>query len=236
MSAFHPFQTLAPSVCFRPIGTPNGKRVVIGRSSAKSPPFIGPGPVVNAILPPVAANWRCAAAREMVMGKFYAVGLVSLFMASAGTAGVSAEEAKIVELQQQQAAAWNAHDIGAYAALFTPGADVINVLGWHWTSRAELQEKLGRGFSFIFANSQLTVQDVSVEFLKPDVAVAHVQWTLTGALSPTGAPSDIPQQGIQTQVVVRQAGVWRVSHFQNTNSVPERPFPLPSNFEFKTAP
>ena len=104
------------------------------------------------------------------------------------------------------------------------------------TSRAELEEKLGRGFSFVFANSQLIIDDVSVEFLKPDVAVAFVRWTLTGALSPTGAPSDVPQQGIQTQVLVRHAGEWNISHFQNTNSVPERPFPLPSNFRFVPAP
>jgi uncharacterized protein (TIGR02246 family) len=170
------------------------------------------------------------------MRKLPTFGLIALFVAGVATAGVPAEEAKIVELQQQQASAWNAHDIDAYAALFTPDADVINVLGWHWKSRAELQEKLGRGFSYVFANSQLTVRDVSVEFLKPDVAVAHVRWTLTGALSPTGAPSDVPQQGIQTQVLVRRAGEWSISHFQNTNSVPERPFPLPSNFQFRTTP
>jgi uncharacterized protein (TIGR02246 family) len=169
------------------------------------------------------------------MMKLPAIGLLALTIAGAATAGVPAEEAKILELQQQQADAWNAHDIHAYAALFTPGADVINVLGWHWLSRAELEEKLGRGFRFVFANSQLTIDDVSVEFVKPDVAVAFVRWTLTGALSPTGG-SDIPQQGIQTQVLVRHAGEWSISHFQNTNSVPERPFPLPSNFNFVPAP
>ena len=170
------------------------------------------------------------------MMKLPAIGLLALTISGAAAAGVPAEETKIVELQQQQADAWNAHDSHAYAALFTPGADVINVLGWHWTSRAELEEQLGRGFSFVFANSQLIIDDVSVEFLKPDVAVAFVRWTLTGALSPTGAPSDVPQQGIQTQVLVRHAGEWNISHFQNTNSVPERPFPLPSNFRFVPAP
>ena len=164
------------------------------------------------------------------MRKLAMMGLVCLSWAGAAAAAEPTEEAKIGELQQRQAAAWNAHDSEAYAALFTPDADVINVLGWHWTSRAELEEKLGRGFSFIFANSQLTITGVSVEFLKPDVAVAHVRWTLTGALSPTGVPSDVPQQGIQTQVVVRRAGAWSISHFQNTNSVPERPFPTSISF------
>lgn len=164
------------------------------------------------------------------------IGLIAVAIAGAATAAVPAEEAKIAELQQRQADAWNEHDINAYASLFTADADVINVLGWHWESRAELIEKLGRGFAFIFANSELTITDVKVEFVKPDVAVAHVRWTLTGALSPTGSGSDVPQQGIQTQVLVRRAADWRISHFQNTNSVPERPFPLPTNFRVVPAP
>ena len=71
----------------------------------------------------------------------------------------------------------------------------------------------------------MAISAVSMEFLKPDVAIAHVRWTMTGALSPTGSDADVPQQGIQTQVLVRQRGVWRITHFQNTSSVPERPFP-----------
>jgi len=56
------------------------------------------------------------------------------------------DQAKIIELQQKQAAAWNVHDIQAYSSLFTADADVVNVLGWHWHSRSELQEKLGARF------------------------------------------------------------------------------------------
>ncbi len=153
------------------------------------------------------------------------LGLVGLCAAGSALAAGPADEAKIRALQQQQAAAWNAHDINAYAGLFASDADVINVLGWHWRSRAELQQKLGRAFTSVFARSRMTISHVSVEFLKSDVAVAHVRWTMSGALSPTGSRADAPQQGIQTQVLVRRGGVWRVTHFQNTNSVPERSFP-----------
>lgn len=153
------------------------------------------------------------------------LGLVVLGTAGAAVAARPNDETKIRALQQQQAAAWNAHDIKAYAALFTPDADVVNVLGWHWRSRRELEQKLGRAFNSVFARSRMTISNVSVEFLKPDLAVAHVRWKMTGALSPTGSGSDVPQQGIQTQVLVKQDGVWRITHFQNTNSVPERAFP-----------
>jgi len=71
----------------------------------------------------------------------------------------------------------------------------------------------------------MTIGRASVKFLKPDVAVAHVNWTMTGALSPTGAGADVPEQGIQTQILVRHCGHWLIAAFQNTSSVPEKPFP-----------
>lgn len=142
-----------------------------------------------------------------------------------GSVAFPTERNAVVLLEQRQADAWNAHDIAAYSDLFVADAQVVNVLGWHWTSRAELQQKLGRAFASVFAHSRLTIQGVTVDFLKPDIAVAHVRWTMTGALSPTGSGSDAPQQGIQTQVLVKQAATWRIVDFQNTNSIPEQPFP-----------
>ena len=135
------------------------------------------------------------------------------------------DETQIRLLQAEQAGAWNAHDSARYAALFTGDAHVVNVLGWHWRSRAELRTKLAAAFASVFARSRMTIVGTDVQWIKPDVAVAHVTWTMTGAASPTGAGSDAPEQGIQTQVLVKRAGTWRISEFQNTNSVPERPFP-----------
>ena len=105
-------------------------------------------------------------------------------LASSAAAQSPADEAQIRSVQQQQAAAWNAHDIDAYAALFTEDAHVINVLGWHWKSRAELKARLGPGFASVFAHSRMTIGDVDVAFFAPGVAVAHVRWTMTGAQSP----------------------------------------------------
>jgi uncharacterized protein (TIGR02246 family) len=83
--------------------------------------------------------------------------LLAASLPAAAVAQGAADEAAIRALQQQQASAWNAHDIDAYAGLFTEGADVINVLGWHWKSRAELKAKLGQAFASVFARSQLMI-------------------------------------------------------------------------------
>jgi uncharacterized protein (TIGR02246 family) len=133
------------------------------------------------------------------------------------------DELKIKDVETRQAAAWNHHDGNAYAALFTPDGDVVNVVGWWWKGRAEIASKLNAGFAYVFQQSTLTITDVSVKFLSPDLAVAHVQWTMTGARTPPSIPE--PRQGIQLQVLRRVRGNWLIENFQNTNSVPERPFP-----------
>jgi uncharacterized protein (TIGR02246 family) len=115
------------------------------------------------------------------------------------------------------------HDAKAYAALFTEDRDVVNVVGWWWKGRAEVERKLTEAFWFVFRDSRLTITDVNTRFLRPDVAVAHARWTMTGARTPAGIPE--PREGIQTLVFTKQGGRWLIAAFQNTHSVPERPFP-----------
>ena len=135
------------------------------------------------------------------------------------------DEAAIRQVQIRQADAWNRHDATAYANLFTVDGDVVNVVGWWWRGRTEIESKLRAAFALVFRDSKLTITDVHVKLLSPEIAVAHVRWTMEGAKTPTGMPE--PRQGIQTQVLRKQAGTWLIAAFQNTNSVPETAFPQP---------
>jgi uncharacterized protein (TIGR02246 family) len=153
--------------------------------------------------------------------------LLSIAFAGLGGAAAAAatdDESAIRQAQVMQADAWNKHDAKAYAALFTEEGDCVNVLGWWWKGRAEIESKLTAAFTFVFHESQLTVTDTSVRFLSPTIAVAHVGWTMAGAKTPPGMPE--PRQGIEIQVLQKKAGHWMIESFQNTNGVPERPFPL----------
>lgn len=133
------------------------------------------------------------------------------------------DAAQIRALQARQAEAWSKHDASAYASLFAESGDVVNVLGWRWKGRSEITQKLAAAFAFVFRDSTLTITDVSVRFLTPQIAVAHVSWSMTGAKAPPGMPE--PRQGIQTQVLQKQGNKWLIAAFQNTNSIPEVPFP-----------
>jgi len=133
------------------------------------------------------------------------------------------DEADIRNVETRQQEAWNRHDAKAYAALFTEDADLVNVVGWRWKGRAEIEKKLTDAYVFVFRESALTVKEVDVKFLVPEIAVAHVCWTMVGARTPKGLPE--PQQGIQIQVLQKQSGKWLITAFQNTNQIPEMPFP-----------
>ena len=115
------------------------------------------------------------------------------------------DEVDIRKVETEQQNAWNHHDARAYANLFTEDGDVVNVVGWWWKGRAEIEKKLTDAYAFVFRESGACSLDHG------------------GRQDPKGIPE--PQQGIQIQVLQKQARKWLISSFQNTNSVPERPFP-----------
>lgn len=157
--------------------------------------------------------------------RMLAVTLGALLHVSAQAAAPGNEdETAIRQLQNDQAAAWNAHDANAYADLFTPDGDVVNVLGWRWEGQQEIRDKLKAAYTVVFRHSVLKIEDVQVRVLSPDIAIAHVRWTMEGAMKPPGAAA-APDHGIQLQVLTKGKSGWRIASFQNTNSVPEHPFP-----------
>lgn len=156
---------------------------------------------------------------------FLKLGVLTVFLALpiVVCSAQTRDETDIKVLQERQATAWNDHDATAYANLFTEDGEVVNVVGWWWRGRREIETKLKAAFAFVFKESKLTITDVSVRFIKPDVAIAHVQWTMTGSKTPPNIPE--PKQGTQLQVLKKQKGRWLIFSFQNTATIPETPFP-----------
>src|SRR5690242_16341359 len=86
--------------------------------------------------------------------------LLSVISSAAAAAG--SDQVAIEAVEAKQAAAWNAHDASAYADLFTPDGDAINVLGWWWKGREEIRHKLTDAFASVFKDSRLTIAEVDV--------------------------------------------------------------------------
>jgi uncharacterized protein (TIGR02246 family) len=111
---------------------------------------------------------------------------------------------------------WNLHDMTAMAALFAEDADFVNVGGMHWKGRDQIRKEHARSHELQFKESVLTVENVSVRFLKPDVALAHIEWWMKGDRDPDGT-SRPPREGVMSWVLVKRGGVWRVASSHNTN-------------------
>lgn len=113
---------------------------------------------------------------------------------------------------------WNAGDGDAFATPFQPDADYVIVNG----ARIKGREAIAHGHSALFAtlyrdsHNVVTVQ--SLPLLRPDVAVAHVEWNLEYHVGDEGHHSHT----INTMVLTKEGGEWRIAAFHNTPILEER--------------
>ena len=74
----------------------------------------------------------------------------------------------------------------------------------------------------VFRNSQLQALNHTMRFLTPEVAVAHVNWQMTG--HDTGPVKEwqppAVRKGILTAVMVPEGDTWRITALHNTDTVP----------------
>ena len=119
---------------------------------------------------------------------------------------------------------WNHHDAKAFASLFTEDADCVNVVGWWWKGRTQIESKVADSHVFLFRDSTVTNNEIQIRFLTSQIAVVHVRWSMAGHRNPDGTPGQ-PRKGIQTHILREQEGKWLIAAFNNTDSVPEVSFP-----------
>lgn len=144
-----------------------------------------------------------------------AVASLAIFPSAASAAGPSTPEA----VAEGFAAAWNRHDMKAFAALFADRADFVNVIGLHWRGRDEIERAHAEIHATRMKASHLTVLGRSARLLRPGVAVVHADWELAGDTGLDGKALP-PRRGILSFVVVQAADGWRIESGQNTDIVP----------------
>ena len=137
----------------------------------------------------------------------------------------SQEEAAIHRVEADLLEAWNRHDPKAYANPFTEDGDVVNVVGWWWHGRSEIERKVADSHAYIFRESTLTKEEIRIKFLTSGTAVVHVRWSMVGHNTPDSTPGQV-RKGIQTHVLHKGAEKWLIAAFHNTDSRPEVPLPM----------
>lgn len=118
------------------------------------------------------------------------------------------------------AAAWNARDPDALAALFDADAEFVNVVGLWWHDREAIRRAHAYGLTRIFQHSTLRVGAVRIKRIRDDVAVVHARMHLEGQTPVGGAAAPRPRTNIFSFVVHHTAEGWRCASAHNTDVVP----------------
>jgi uncharacterized protein (TIGR02246 family) len=122
-------------------------------------------------------------------------------------------------------AAFNLHDAKAFARYYTPDAWLVTVRGESMAGTAEIANGLTPILESRAKSAKLETLDVSIRFIRPDVALAHVLNELSGLKSLSGDLLPAHRE-LSIRVFVKNDGVWRVTAFHN---MIVRPFGSESN-------
>jgi uncharacterized protein (TIGR02246 family) len=126
------------------------------------------------------------------------------------------EKAAVIAVAQKFVEAWNRHDMDALASVFSQDADFVNVIGQRWIGRNAIRAAHAANHATIFRASRLRMQDISVRFLKPDVAVMRLVTKLSGQLDESGHTLP-PRYSMPTFVLIKVQGEWLIVVAQNTD-------------------
>jgi uncharacterized protein (TIGR02246 family) len=118
--------------------------------------------------------------------------------------------------------AFNQHDSKAFARFYTPDAELVTVRGERMKGAAEIEKGLAAIFATRAKAVTLKTLDVTVRFIRPDVAVAHVTNELSGLVSPEGEQLPAHRE-LSIRVLVKDRGRWLVTAFHNTIVRPFEP-------------
>jgi uncharacterized protein (TIGR02246 family) len=101
------------------------------------------------------------------------------------------------------------------AAEFTSDADFVNVYGMWRKGPAEIEARQGERMKTVLKEAKMTLLDLRIRFIRPDVAIAHQTHEMSGMLSPDGQKMP-PHRERSIRVLVKEQGKWLTTAFHNT--------------------
>jgi uncharacterized protein (TIGR02246 family) len=140
------------------------------------------------------------------------------------------DTAAIRGVVEDEITAWNHGDAAAYSRHVASDATFTNIRGQFFTGHAAFQQQHAAIFASIFKHTTLHQDIVALRFPSRDVAVVEVLTAVSGVTK--GRPGmTFDQHGrLRTrllQVLVRQAGEWKIVSYHNVDVKPGVPLPEP---------
>jgi len=152
------------------------------------------------------------------------VGLVFGYTVTCGaqSPGNRVDEEAIRKVIVGTTEAFNKHDAKAFTRFYTPDAELVTVRGERMKGAAEIEKGLAAIFATRAKAVTLRTLAVTVRFIRPDVAVAHVTNELSGLVSAEGEQLPAHRE-LSIRVLAKERGRWLVTAFHNTIVRPVEP-------------
>ena len=122
----------------------------------------------------------------------------------------SQDEAAVRAIVKSLEDAWNAHDGKAFAAPFAADADYVVVNGAYAKGREAIEGGHTQILTTHYRESRNAAAVKGVRFIRPDVAVAHVEWSLEAT------PGAEKMRAMCSMVLTKDGGKWSIAAFHNT--------------------
>ncbi len=105
---------------------------------------------------------------------------------------------------------------------FTPDADFVNVYGMWRKGTAEIERGQKERMETVLKDAKITLIDLRIRFIKPDVAIVHQTHDMSGMLTSNGEKMP-PHRELGIRVLVKEQGTWLTRAFHNTIVRPVEP-------------
>jgi uncharacterized protein (TIGR02246 family) len=128
------------------------------------------------------------------------------------------DEQAIETLVREVEHAWNTHDMGRFAACFAEDADFVNVRGWWWRGRDEIERNHALFHETMFRNSTMELERAAVKEVRPDVVVAHVRWRMLDHEFGGRDQTSEPRVGLWSWVIRDREGRPEIVSSHNTDT------------------
>lgn len=112
---------------------------------------------------------------------------------------------------------WNIHNMDSMGTLLSDDVDFINVGGnWLKGKNQAIHDHKIKHQNIKFRTSVWQTDSVAIKYIKPDLAIMHISWGISGDFENDGTPRQ-PRHGIFTWIVSKQNSKWLLLAVQNTN-------------------
>ena len=122
----------------------------------------------------------------------------------------AADEAAVRESVKQLETGWNTKSGAVFAKPFAEDADYVVINGNYLKGRAAIESAHQRIFDTIYKDTNITLTVKQIRFLRPDVAVVHVEGHRMSSTK------ELSQDAMLTLMMTKEKQGWTIAAFQNT--------------------